>query len=102
MKKKQKEDIVVYTSICMNYLPKALVLGESLKKHNPDIKFYVVLLERSIPKEVTNDMYKIIDKIILAKDLFMVIYNWLIWINRIIGFLWQRNNRIMNNFSIMV
>lgn len=69
MKKKQKEDIVVYTSICMNYLPKALVLGESLKKHNPDIKFYVVLLERSIPKEVTNDMYKIIDKIILAKDL---------------------------------
>ena len=69
MKKKQKEDIVVYTSICMNYLPKALVLGESLKKHNPDIKFYVVLLERGIPKEVTNDMYKIIDKIILAKDL---------------------------------
>lgn len=65
----KKEETVVYTSICMNYLPKALVLGKSLKKHNPDIKFYVVLLEREIPKEITKDMYKIIDKIILAKDL---------------------------------
>lgn len=67
--KKNKEEIVVYTSICMNYLPKALVLGESLKKYNPDIKFYIILLERTIPKEVTKDMYKIVDKIILAKDL---------------------------------
>ncbi len=65
----KKEKLIVYTSICMNYLPKALVLGESLKKHNPDVKFYVILLEREIPKEVTEDMYQIIDKIILAKDL---------------------------------
>ncbi len=68
-KKIQKGKTIVYTSICMNYLPKALVLGESLKKHNPDIKFYVILLEREIPKEITEDMYKIIDQIILAKDL---------------------------------
>ena len=68
-KKDAKEKLEVYTSICMNYLPKALVLGESLKKHNPGIKFYVILLEREIPKEVTKDMYQIIDEIILAKDL---------------------------------
>lgn len=61
--------MIVYTSICMNYMPKALILGESLKRHNKDVKFYVVLLEREIPKEVDEDMYKIIDKIILAKDL---------------------------------
>ncbi len=61
--------MIVYTSICMNYMPKALILGESLKKHNPEVKFYVVLLEREIPKEVDESMYKIIDKIILAKDL---------------------------------
>ena len=61
--------MIVYTSICMNYMPKALILGESLKKNNKDVKFYVVLLEREIPKEVDEEMYKIIDKIILAKDL---------------------------------
>ena len=61
--------MIVYTSICMNYMPKALILGESLKKYNKDVKFYVILLEREIPKEVTENMYKIIDKIILAKDL---------------------------------
>jgi len=53
----------------MNYMPKALILGESLKKYNPEVKFYVILLEREIPKEVDQNMYKIIDKIILAKDL---------------------------------
>lgn len=68
-KKKEKAKMVVYTSICMNYLPKALVLAESLKRHNPDILFYIVLLEREIPKEITKDMYKNVDKIILAKDL---------------------------------
>ncbi len=61
--------MIVYTSICMNYMPKALVLGESLKKYNKDVKFYVVLVERELPKEINDEMYKIIDKIILAKDL---------------------------------
>ena len=35
---KTKDEMVVYTSICMNYLPKALILGESLKKYNSNIK----------------------------------------------------------------
>ena len=61
--------MIVYTSVCMNYMPKALVLGESLKKHNKDVKFYVVLVERELPKEINQEMYNIIDKIILAKDL---------------------------------
>lgn len=61
--------MIVFTSICMNYLPKALILGESLKKYNPEIKFYVVLLERAIPKEWPTKANRIVDKIILAKDL---------------------------------
>ena len=55
--------MVVFTSICMNYLPKALVLGESLKKHNKDVKFVVVLLEREIPECWPKKADKIIDKI---------------------------------------
>ena len=61
--------MIVYTSICMNYLPKALCLGESLKKTNPNIKFYVVLLEREISDEWPDEANKLIDKVILAKDL---------------------------------
>lgn len=61
--------MLVYTSICMNYLPKALTLGESLKKTNKDVKFFIILLERSIPKEWPKKANKIVDKVILAKDL---------------------------------
>lgn len=61
--------MVVFTSICMNYLPKALTLGESLKKTNKNIKFCIVLLEREIPKEWPTKAKKIVDEVILAKDL---------------------------------
>lgn len=61
--------MIVYTSICMNYLPKALILGESLKKYNDDIKFYVVLVEREMPEGWPDIANEIIDEVILAKDL---------------------------------
>jgi len=61
--------MLVYTSICMNYLPKALTLGKSLKKTNKNVKFFIVLLEREIPKEWPKAADKIVDKVILAKDL---------------------------------
>lgn len=61
--------MIVYTSICMNYLPKALTLGQSLRESNPDVKFYVVLLEKEIPAEWPEEADKYIDKVILAKDL---------------------------------
>ena len=61
--------MVVFTSICMNYLPKALVLGNSLKKNNKNVKFYVMLVESEIPSDWPEVANKIIDKVILAKDL---------------------------------
>lgn len=61
--------MLVFTSICMNYLPKALTLGKSIKKTNKDVKFFIVLLEREIPKEWPKEANKVVDKIILAKDL---------------------------------
>lgn len=61
--------MLVYTSICMNYLPKALTLGKSLKKTNKDVKFFIVLLEREIPDAWPKEADKIVDKVILAKDL---------------------------------
>jgi len=61
--------MLVYTSICMNYLPKALILGNSLKKHNDNVKFVVILVEREIPNDWPDIANDIIDEVILAKDL---------------------------------
>lgn len=61
--------MIVFTSICMNYLPKALTLGKSLKETNKNVKFAIILLEREIPKEWPNLADGIVDEIILAKDL---------------------------------
>jgi len=35
----------VYTSITLSYLPKARVLAASVKRHNPEVRFYLVLAE---------------------------------------------------------
>lgn len=61
--------MLVFTSICMNYLPKALTLGKSIKNTNKNVKFFIILLEREIPKEWPKEANKIVDKVILAKDL---------------------------------
>ena len=61
--------MIVFTSICMNYLPKALVLGQSLKTTNPNIKFYIVLLEKAIPNDWPEIASSYVDQVILAKDL---------------------------------
>ncbi len=61
--------MIVYTSICMNYLPKALVLGKSIKKNNSNVKFYIILLEREIPEDWPSLTEDVVDKVILAKDL---------------------------------
>lgn len=44
----------VFTSVNNRYLPKARVLGRSLKQHNPDVKFHVLLADK-IPSELLTD-----------------------------------------------
>lgn len=62
--------MVITTSICSNYLPKARALGRSIKKHIKDATFLVCLTERSIP-EFAFEMVREgdIDEIVLSKDL---------------------------------
>ncbi|HBC31234.1 MAG TPA: hypothetical protein DC024_08340, partial [Clostridiales bacterium] len=59
--------MIICTSICANYLPKAMVLAKSAKQYNPGIKMIICLLEREIPEEIKSFPY--FDKIVLAKDL---------------------------------
>jgi len=43
----------VYTSITLSYLAKARVLARSVKRHNPDYRFYLVMAEPAPPWLVT-------------------------------------------------
>lgn len=60
--------MIITTSICANYLPKAMSLAMSLKQHMPEYKFVLCLLEPCIPDGVEG--YQYFDEIILAKELW--------------------------------
>lgn len=58
--------MIYYTSICANYLPKAMALAESLKRHNPRAIFVLCLVEREVPKLASD--FEHFDHVVLAKD----------------------------------
>ncbi|MFD1884904.1 glycosyltransferase [Paenibacillus wenxiniae] len=59
--------MIITTSICANYLPKAIVLARSIKETNPEVRFILCLLERNIHPAAQNCSY--FDDIVLGKDL---------------------------------
>lgn len=59
--------MIITTSICANYLPKAMVLAESVKKNHPNAKFLVSLAEREVTHEAKS--FEFFDEVVLAKDL---------------------------------
>lgn len=58
--------VIFYTSICANYLPKAMTLAESVKRHCPDSKFVLCLVERDVPRIAAE--FSAFDEVVLAKD----------------------------------
>lgn len=58
--------MIYYTSICANYLPKAMALAESVKAHCRDAVFVLCLVEREVPQVAAEFPY--FDQVILAKD----------------------------------
>lgn len=58
--------MIYFTSICSNYLPKAMALAESLKRHNPDAIFVLCLVEREAPAAAVD--FPHFDEVVLAKD----------------------------------
>ena len=57
--------MIIFTSICANYLHKARTLAKSVKEHVADAVFIVCLLEREVYPLYE---YEHFDRIILAKD----------------------------------
>lgn len=57
--------MVIYTSVCANYVHKARTLAQSVKRHIPDAKMILCLVEREIDPRIPADCF---DDIVLAKD----------------------------------
>lgn len=58
--------MIFYTSICSNYLPKAMALAESVKRHCKDAYFVLCLVEREVPAVASE--FPHFDEVVLAKD----------------------------------
>ncbi len=58
--------MIYFTSICSNYLPKAMALAESVKRHCSDSTFVLCLVEREAPQMALD--FPHFDEVILAKD----------------------------------
>jgi lipopolysaccharide biosynthesis glycosyltransferase len=70
--------MVYFTSIITNYLPKARILARSVKEHNPDSKFYVVLSDK-VPEDF--DLNKEpFDGVVRIEELNLPTDNLLQWI----------------------
>lgn len=57
--------MIIFTSICANYLHKARTLAKSVKENVPGATFIVCLLEKDIPDSAPFEYF---DEIVLAKD----------------------------------
>ncbi|MBO2944782.1 hypothetical protein JJQ72_12445 [Paenibacillus sp. F411] len=57
--------MIIFTSICANYLHKARTLAKSVKDNIPDATFVVCLTEREMQEQFD---YSYFDKVILSKD----------------------------------
>ncbi|ODT94360.1 MAG: hypothetical protein ABS82_10760 [Rhodanobacter sp. SCN 67-45] len=58
--------MIFFTSICANYLPKAMTLAESVKRHCADAKFVLCLVERDVPEVAASCEH--FDEVVLAKN----------------------------------
>lgn len=74
--------MIITTSICSNYLHKALTLGRSVKEHQKSARFIICLVEDQIPD--LGDLGECVDEIILAKDLGIPEFESFIFRHRIV------------------
>lgn len=59
--------MIIFTSICANYLHKARTLAESVKEHMPDAKFFVCMTEREKSSIMESPYF---DEVVLSKDMW--------------------------------
>lgn len=74
--------MIICTSICANYLPKALTLAKSVRDHQKNAKFVICLVEETCPD--LGEHAKLVDEVILAKDLGIERFDSFIFRHRIV------------------
>lgn len=73
--------MIIFTSICANYLHKARTLAESVKTHIPDATFIVCLVEREMKDQFKSPYF---DEVVLAKDAWEGNFNQFIYKHSIV------------------
>lgn len=73
--------MIIFTSICANYLHKARTLAESVKQNIPYAKFFVCMTERE--KTESMDFYAF-DEVVLSKDMWEGNFNRFIYKHAIV------------------
>ena len=68
--------MIIFTSICANYLHKARTLAESVKKNMSDVKFFVCMTEQSKEPYMESEFF---DKVILSKEMWKGNFNQFIY-----------------------
>ncbi|OHB49669.1 MAG: hypothetical protein A2Y10_05800 [Planctomycetes bacterium GWF2_41_51] len=63
----ERSIVYAFTSICLNYLPKARLLAETLKRHNPEVRF-CLLVNEPIPVDMS-DSFDIFDEVATLENL---------------------------------
>ncbi len=59
-----------FSSFNSSYFSRALVLGESIKKHHSQSTLWAIIVERKNSIEIPGELYELYDEIIYAEDLF--------------------------------
>lgn len=62
-----KSRTYAFTSICLNYIPKAVALATTLKRHHPDIHF-CLLVNEPVPSGLL-DEFTVFDEVVSVEDL---------------------------------
>jgi hypothetical protein len=70
--------MIFFTSITSNYLPKAIVLADSVRRHQPDARFYLLLCDT--PPANGPDFAKSFDRVFLLQDLAVPVPNLEQWV----------------------
>jgi len=65
--------MIYSTIICANYLPRAKVLAQSVKQYDPQAKFCLCVVEKTLPQDIAGCPH--FDQVVLAKDLGVKQFN---------------------------
>lgn len=73
--------MIIFTSICANYLHKARTLAQSVKENIPDALFFVCMTEREITQAMESPYF---DEVVLSKDMWEGNFNRFIYKHSIV------------------